>query len=86
MLWRRPPKNGVNNVSAGEWVKITFKLIDGGTLEGVLHELYTGDLRVGLHVIGFPDGSSNSAISVPEPATVLLIGLGTVALLRKRKA
>jgi hypothetical protein len=81
-----PPKNGVNNVPAGEWVKITFELSNGGTLEGVLYELYTGDLRVGLHVIGFPDGSSNSAILVPEPATIILVGLAGAIMLRKRKA
>lgn len=80
-----PPKNGVNNVPAGEWGKITFELNNGGTLEGVLHELYTGDLRVGLHVIGFPDGSSNSAILVPEPATLLLLTLGATLIRIKRK-
>ena len=67
-----------------EWVKITFNLINGGTIDNVVEELNTGILRVGIHIIGLPDSSSESAIAIPEPATMLLLGLGAV-LLRKRK-
>jgi hypothetical protein len=80
-----PPKNGVNPPPPEEWVKINFDLVSGGTLEGVVSELYSGELRVGIHIIALPDDSSESAITIPEPATVLLIGLGALALLRKRK-
>lgn len=83
-----PPENGVNSVPPldGEWVTIHFDLKEGGTLEGVINELRTGGLRVGIHIIAFPDGSSESAILVPEPASMLLLSLGAMALLRKRKA
>jgi len=80
-----PPENGVNNIPAGEWVKIHFDLINGGTLEDVIGELLTGELRVGLHVISFPDGFSNSAILTPEPTTIALLGLGALLLLRRRR-
>ena len=76
-----PPQKGIDN--PGEWLKVTFGLINGGTLDDVIDELGSGVLRVGMHVIAFPDGSSESA--VPEPATIALLGLGALVLLRKRK-
>lgn len=90
-----PPENGVNNVidsiAAGEWVMLSFELINGGTLSKVLAELDSAILRVGLHVQGFPgepspDDYSESAVNIPEPATICLLGLGALALLRKRRA
>jgi hypothetical protein len=83
-----PPWNGVNDGNpVNEWVSVKFNLINGGDLEDVERELNTGALRVGLHVIDLPGGGgySESAILVPEPATVLLLGLGALALLRKRR-
>lgn len=80
-----PYHNGVNNIGAGEYVTVTFDLINGGHVDQVIGELYNGTLRIGIHVQGFPDGSSESAVHVPEPATVLLFGIGTLVLLRRRK-
>ncbi len=77
-----PPHKGIDN--PGEWLKVTFDLINGGTLDDVIDELGNGTLRVGMHVIAFPDGSSEAA--VPEPATIALLGFGALALLRKRRA
>ncbi len=79
-----PPSNGINNIGVGEWVTIEFDLL-GGSLQDVLDELNDGSLRVGIHIQDFTDGSSESAVAVPEPATVLMFGLGGLALLRKRK-
>ncbi|MHC4185403.1 MAG: PEP-CTERM sorting domain-containing protein [Planctomycetota bacterium] len=80
--------NGVNPVESGEpleWVKVTFTLINDGTLSAVIDELNTGVLRIGAHVIALPDGSSESAVNVPEPATVFLLCLGGLVLIRMRK-
>jgi len=76
------PHSGVNPC---EWVQITFDLINGGSFQSVIDELDTGVLRIGVHLIALPDGSSESAIAVPEPATIALLGLGALALLRKRR-
>jgi len=76
------PHSGVN---PGEWVQITFDLINGGSFQSVIDELDTGVLRIGVHIIGLPDGSSELAIAVPEPATIALLALGALALLRKRR-
>ena len=75
-------KNGINS---GEWLTIGFNLKPGGTYQSVIDELTTGDLRVGLHVIGLPSGSE-SAVNIPEPATMFLLGLGALSLLIKRRA
>jgi len=84
-----PSHNGVNPVDEGqplEWVTVTFDLINGGTLEGVIDELNSGMLRIGIHITALPDGSSESAIAVPEPTSLLLFGLGLLTLIFKRKS
>lgn len=81
-----PPWKGVNDGDPiNEWVTVRFNLINGGTLDSVVAELNSGALRIGLHLIDLPQGYSESAILVPEPATILLLGLGALALLRKRR-
>lgn len=74
-----------SGVDPGEWVTITFELINGGSFQSVIDELDTGALRIGIHVIALPDGSSEGAIAVPEPATMFLLGLSALVLLRSRR-
>ena len=83
-----PPKNGINSLSSGEWIRVSFNLPASETLDSINGELISGQMRIGMHIIALPDGSSESAVMVvPEPATLLLIGLGVPILsgLRKRK-
>jgi len=76
------PHNGVN---PGEWVR--FTLDNNGTFENVIDGLNTGSIRIGMHVIALPDGSSVTAVSVPEPATVILLGTaGLWIFTRKRRS
>ncbi len=77
------PHNGLN---PGEWLMATFDLINSGTFQSVVDELNTGFLWIGSHVIALPDGSSESAIAVPEPAALFLLWFGALALLRKPRA
>ena len=79
-----PYHNGVNNPPPDEWVQVTFNLINGGTIDDVIDELNSGALRVGIHIQGFEDGSSESAVAVPEPASIFMLGLGVFALRKKR--
>jgi len=75
-----------NGVGPSQWVMIHFTLQAGRDYDDVIEDLTTGDLRIGIHVIGFGDDGSESFINppVPEPGTGLLVGGGLVALLLRR--
>jgi hypothetical protein len=85
-----PPEshNGVNPVELGnplEWVRVSFELINGGTLSSVVAELNSGELRIGVHVIALPDGSRESAVNIPEASTFILFALGGLGLTARRR-
>ena len=69
-----------------QWLGIVFNLVPGRTYAHVIEELNSGGLlRIGLHVQSFPDGGSESFVSVPEPATLGLLLLGGLTLIRRRR-
>ena len=76
-----PPHKGIN---PGEWLKIIFDLQEGFAYADVLEQLDELTLRIGAHVIAFPDVSSESAVT-PEPATMIVLGLGGLVLCIKRR-
>jgi len=75
-----PAKNGIN---PGQWVQITAEFKNGFTYGELISQLDTTEMRIGAHIIALPDGSSESAVNVPEPATIGLLVFGGVAALRK---
>ena len=68
-----PSESGIN---PGESVTFLFEMSEGITVREIGYQLANGDVRVGAHVIGFPDGSSESAVTAPEPSTGLLLLAG----------
>ena len=79
-----------NGVNPEEFLGIVFELLKGGTIKNVFEELDSGELRIGIHVQGFADGTSegfiNNAVPVPVPGAVVLgaLGLGLVGWAKRR--
>jgi len=68
-------------VNPGEYVAIFFEV--SSNVGEVFDDLADGSLRIGVHVIAFSDGLSESA-TTPEPATMALMLAGSLMLLRRR--
>jgi len=79
------PPSSANGIDPDEWVEITFALAEEASFENVIADLDSNFLQIGLHVIAFPDGSSEAAASTPEPITVGLLGLGVLMIPRRKK-
>jgi hypothetical protein len=86
------PPTQPNGVNPGESLGIVFDLMGGGTFADIESELTDGTLRIGIHVQGFASGGSESFVNnppggpgpggdpIPEPSTVLLLGMGLFGL------
>lgn len=71
-------------VKPGEWVEIVYTLQTGKTYADIVDELDSAAMRIGIHVQAFADGGSESFIT-PEPATMVLLGLGGLVLRRHKR-
>lgn len=75
------PQNGVG---PGEALTITLAIAAGSDFDDVLAALASAELRVGIHVIAFESGGSESLVNVPAPGAFGLLAVGLVALAGRR--
>lgn len=72
-----------NGINPNESLGITFDLTGANQFADIISALDGASLRVGLHVQGFASGGSESYIDstpVPEPGTIMLLGMGLFGL------
>ncbi|MBN1806251.1 MAG: PEP-CTERM sorting domain-containing protein [Sedimentisphaerales bacterium] len=74
--------NGVDNLT--DYVGLVFLLKPSITFDDVTDALDNQSLRLGLHVQAIGT-ESDSFVSVPEPATICLLGLGILSLIPRKK-
>ncbi len=76
-----------HGIRPGEQLTVTVDLDYGTSYSDIINGLSDGSVRIGMHVIALPDGSSFSAVNeVPEPATMALLGFGSMILIKKSKS
>jgi len=78
------PKNGLHYQ---DFVTVLFDMNDGFMFTDLIDSISGGTMGIGLHVQALPGGASASftATAIPEPATLMLLGIGAFLVQRKRR-
>jgi hypothetical protein len=87
------PPVSPNGLNPGQWLIINFGFDSGETLANVFSALDNSCLRIGIHVqsiaiggdCGCGDDGPSASFVTPEPASVILFGIGVLACWRRRR-
>ena len=72
-------------IDPGEQLEAVYSIAPDKTVYDIEQEILAGTLRIGYHVQSFGDGDSASFVNTPEPASLLLLGLGSLIFLKKSR-
>ena len=76
-----------NGIDRNESITVNVNL-GGNDASNIVNMFENGDIRVGAHIgsisVGSCEDVSVSTVTTPEPATVALLGLGSLILMKKR--
>lgn len=76
-----PPKNSIGKGDSG-----TFLVEYSGTFEELEAALFSGEIRVAVHMQGLVNGESDTLATIPEPSSLLLMIAGGAVFLRRSRA
>ncbi len=76
------PPPAQNGIDPGESITVKFNV--GSAADTIIAQLGDGSLRVGAHIISVGCEEVSVSAVTPEPATVALLGLGSLIIMRKR--
>jgi hypothetical protein len=76
------PHNGLHYE---EYVSILFDLTGENSFDDIITEIDGQSLGVGIHTQALPGGGSASFVTIPEPMTLSLLGIGTLLIRNKRR-
>ena len=70
-------------IDPGESITVAVNLLGSHTLSEITGQLDSGTMRIGAHIISVSCSEVSVSAVTPEPATIALLGLGSL-ILRKR--
>lgn len=79
------PPAEYNGIDPGQWSAVIFNVDSETDFDDLLSLIYDGSFRIGVHVSGISSRLSASAVNIiPEPATLILLGIGSWLFLRRK--
>lgn len=76
------PKNGLHYE---DFVSVLFDIAEETSFDDIVGAIDGQSLGVGIHAQSLPGGGSASFTAIPEPSTMLLVGLGALLFKPKRR-
>jgi len=74
-----------HGIGPGEELTIAFDLVGSADIQDAANQLHNGEFNIGIRVIAFAGGGSESFVNTPEPASFLLLSAGMYFIRKQKK-